>query len=356
MSDKPLRIFHGTTNVVGIGGHLAKWQREHGHQSRFVVYRENRLFQNHDDRVFPKPEGSRIGLAWLCLMTLFRNMLRYDVFHFYASRSFLPGCLDLPLLRLLGKKIIMTYCGSEIRLAAIEAKRNPYWDEIEPAFRGTMNDGKHDWHKRIALRWQGWWCHRVLAPRDMYAPAAAVIPERKIIESLWVHNLSATELRGPVVPLVPHPERVKIIHAPSNPVIKGTKYFHAAIETLRNEGLEFDFVELQNMPHEEAIAHIATADIIADELLIGCFGSLAVEAMSFGRPIISFTIDAIKEAHFPDSPIVSASIHDVTDVLRDLIIDGEKRVRLGQEGQAFVKRHMDYETINRRVIELYRSL
>jgi len=353
---RPLRILHGLTNVVGIGGHLAKWQRANGHQSHFVVYRANAIFPNHDERVFPEPEGSKLHSAWLCFRTMLRHMRRHDVYHFYASRSFIPGCLDLPLLRLFGKKIVMTYCGSEVRLAAIEARRNPFWDEIEPVFAGTVNDRSHDWRKRIALRWQGLWCHRVLAPRDMYAPAASVIPARKIVEDIWIHNLSATELDGPVTPLVVNPERLKIIHAPSNPVIKGTRYIREAIETLRAEGLVFDYVELQNMPHPEAIAHIATADIVADELLIGSFGSLAVEAMTFGRPIISFAIDEIREKHFPDSPTVNATIHNVTDVLRDLVKDGERRVRLGAEGQAFVARHMDYETINKRMINLYRTL
>ena len=39
----------------------------------------------------------------------------------------------------------------------------------------------------------------------------------------------------------------KIVHAPSSPIIKGTKYILKAIERLKSEGIKFEFIKVQNI-------------------------------------------------------------------------------------------------------------
>lgn len=352
-----MRIFHGTVNIAGIGGHLAAWQRREGHEARFVVYRRNRLFDNHDEAVFPPDGAPRWRLALLCFRTLLRSALRYDVFNFYGGRSFLPWGLDLPLLRLLGRKIVMTYCGSEARQCRIEAARNPFWPRVAPEFAGTPNVPEWDPRKRRMMRWHGFWCHRILAPRNLNANVRPYVPARKLVADIWVHNLSSIEFEGDAAPPKADPSgKVVLVHAPSSPRLKGTEYFRRAAAALKNEGLPVDYVELTGMPHAQVIERIAEADIVLDQLLLGGFGSLSVEGMALGRPVICYLLDDAKREHYPDCPIANATIDNVTDVLRDLVADADRRLRLGREGQAFVGRHLDYESVNRRLLDLYLGL
>ena len=43
-----IKIFHGPVNIAGIGGYLAKAQREQGFISDFITYRDDTMRQNHD--------------------------------------------------------------------------------------------------------------------------------------------------------------------------------------------------------------------------------------------------------------------------------------------------------------------
>ena len=39
-----LKIFHGPVNIGGIGGYLASYQREQGHDAQFIVWGKNKFF------------------------------------------------------------------------------------------------------------------------------------------------------------------------------------------------------------------------------------------------------------------------------------------------------------------------
>tara|TARA_R110000822_G_scaffold18121_3_gene60119 strand:- start:1165 stop:2292 length:1128 start_codon:yes stop_codon:yes gene_type:complete len=64
-------------------------------------------------------------------------------------------------------------------------------------------------------------------------------------------------------------KRVKIVHAPSSPIPKGTPLVRAAIKKLKMEGYEFDYVELTDMPHERIIAELRDAHIVLNQFY--CF-------------------------------------------------------------------------------------
>ena len=60
---------------------------------------------------------------------------------------------------------------------------------------------------------------------------------------------------------------------PSSAVVKGTKYFREAILMLKEEGLEFDYVEVMDTEHSQAVLELKKSDVVLDQLLIGGFGS-----------------------------------------------------------------------------------
>ena len=150
-NNKSLRIFHGPVNVGGIGSYLASYQREHGHDAQFIVWRKNKFLLNHDVVVFDGPSKVRLR----DLITRVRCALvwswRFDVFNFYFGATLLPYSLDLPLLRLMGKRIVMTYCGSDVRLVRVERERNPFWQSIESDLIGTMDNVKFDRKKKLMM-------------------------------------------------------------------------------------------------------------------------------------------------------------------------------------------------------------
>ena len=82
---------------------------------------------------------------------------------------------------------------------------------------------------------------------------------------------------------------------------------------------------------------------------------MAFEGMYYGKPVVSYLIESVKEEHFPDCPVVNAHIGNLHEKLAWLIEHPEERIRLGKEGRAFVEKHLDLEEINKKLWEIYQE-
>lgn len=344
----PPRIFHGPVNVGGLGGYLARWQRARGAEADFVVYRANPRRDNHDIEV-GLGEGGRVRDWAAMLRTLRWALPRYDLFHFYYGRSLLPHNLDLPLLKMRGKRIVMTYCGSDIRLREVEQRRHPYYDRVERAYA----DGRSDASKRRMMWWQARWVDRFTAPRNLYAYAAEVIPEDRIVGDLWVNNTLDLDA---IEPRIETSDPPTVLHAPTRPGLKGTEHVERVVEMLEEQGLDFEYRTVSDVPHEEFLDLLRDeVDIVVDQVLMGGFGSLTMEAMAHGKPVCCFVLDEVM-AEVPGCPVVNVTVDTLADRLAWLIEHPKERERLGREGRAFAEEHFDRDLIFGRVWDLYRDL
>ncbi len=343
------KIYHGPENVGAIGRYLADWQRsKKGAIADFIVYEDNTNRKiSHKNLHLERENFFKRNI--LKLEFFFSAWRNYDIFHFYFGKTLLPLYLDLPILRLSGKIIFMHYLGSDIRLYKLHSKINPYYK-----LRKSKNLWDHfDLAKRIRMRWQSLWFHLCFAEKNIYQDALTSIPKSKIVKDLWL----STTLDVPKSPPVfKEKDRVLIIHAPTNPLTKGTKYVEQAISALKEEGLEFDFRIYHKVPHDEFIkVLIDEADIIVDQLLGGGFGTLAMEGMCYGKPVCGYITDELRSA-YPDLPIVQCTVETLKDVLKDLILNAEKRKKIALEGWEFAKKHYDRDPIYEDVWNIYMDL
>jgi hypothetical protein len=75
-------------------------------------------------------------------------------------------------------------------------------------------------------------------------------------------------------------ERLKIIHAPSDPIIKGTAVVRAVIEMLKSDGFDFEYIELMNTANSEVMKNLETAHILINQLYSLIPGILTIEALA----------------------------------------------------------------------------
>jgi len=347
-----MKIYHGPVNIGGIGGYLSSYQRGKGFLADFVTWQDHTMRQNHDfDLALDKYKNifTKIGILFFWFIIA---LLKYTHFHFYYGQTLLPLGADLPILRLFKKKIVMSYCGSDIRLIYIENKRNPYADRL----RISSDHPKFDNKKILMMKWQNLWCHKFTALRNLVDSAREVIPEEKLLSDQWINNLGFSIKNCPEIEDVHTQNPPLLIHAPSEPNIKGTEYVRQAIRTLQEKGLEFEYEELQKVPNEQAQEIYRKADIIIDQFLIGGIGTLAFEGMGYGKPVVAYVLEDVIEKYMPDCPIFNATIGNLPERLEQLIVTSELRVKLGKQGIEFVKKHLDPVKINEAVIDLYSSL
>jgi hypothetical protein len=76
-------------------------------------------------------------------------------------------------------------------------------------------------------------------------------------------------------------ERVRIVHAPTSTVGKGTPIVRSVIKGLVSEGFDFDYVELTKVKNIEVIEELKRADIVLNEFYSFLPGILGIEAMYF---------------------------------------------------------------------------
>ena len=312
---RALRVTHCPVNVAGIPWANAVAQRRAGIDARLVVFNRGRLHPEADESLGLDQSAPR----WRMLATQIPAALRLipgtDVFHFYFGVTLVPKSLQFPLLRATRRKSVFHYLGSDIR------GKTPA--ELAYGKRAdTEIVGSYD-----AQRW---------------VPEAHVIPP-------------GLDLR-PFTPVPPSDNpRPLVVHAPSNREKKGTTQVIATLEQLP---VDLDLVE--GVPHEEARARYARADIVVDQLNAGWHGVFALEAMALGKPVVTYLKPDVVEKSAAGFgiriPIVPATADTLADALRPLIESPALRREVGAASRAYVERVHDIDRIADRLIDLYRSL
>lgn len=274
-----------------------------------------------------------------------------DVVHIHAITPFFnkgmprfPMGTDLLALKAAGKKVIIHFRGSEIRMASLFAANNPYHYVNDDPERLIAKFPEESQIAYLSM------CRAVadeLVVSDpelaTYVPSASVIP-RIIDFNTWKYVGPTNSVR----PL--------IVHAPSRRGVKGTEHVIDAIEALRLEGLDFDFTLVENLSQVEARAIFEKSDIIIDQLRIGWYGVLAVEAMALGKTVVSYVRDDLV-GHFGEKPPIAVANPDtVKDVLRELITSAELRQEIAENGYRYCCATHDPDVVARQCDALYQKV
>lgn len=156
-----------------------------------------------------------------------------------------------------------------------------------------------------------------------------------------------------------NPDRLVVVHAPSSPVIKGTQLVRAAVDGLRNEGFDFDYIELIGVPHDEVKRALERAHIVLNEFYAYVPGVFGVEAMAAGAVLLTSADEQIET----DLPAGSNKAWRVTrhfevkDQLREALMSSpQELLNQVEAGQAWVRAHATAEVSGRVIREALRDV
>lgn len=134
-----------------------------------------------------------------------------------------------------------------------------------------------------------------------------------------------------------------VIHIPSNPQIKGTEIIRKTIKELQNEGYDFIYKELINIPNTQVLEELSNADILIDELFLHGPGVLSFEAMSSGCAVATRYLENSPDVFTP--PVISINEDNIKEKLQLLITDKKLRNDLIQKGRMYVERNNSVKMI-----------
>jgi hypothetical protein len=332
----PLRILHAPADVGGHAAGLAQAERRLGLRSDIAVFTPGPYGYDADFRfdLAGKPAWRRLAIR---AGFLARALRRYDLIHFNFGQSLLAframGHVlnELPLIHRAGITIVVTFQGCDVRpqeacccTSAQCRAETPY--RLPNAAR-FLRWAERSFHLNPDLR--HW------LPGSQFLPYASV-------------DLSALRPQPPRAP----GGALRVAHAPSNREVKGTDAVLAAVERVRAGGTAVELDLIEGVDRRTAIDRLRAADVVVDQLRLGWYGGVAVEAMALARPVLCHIAEASAQDNpfGAELPIVRASADTLAARLRELATDAELRARIGAASRAFVERHHDPETVAREVL------
>jgi glycosyltransferase involved in cell wall biosynthesis len=354
-----LRVVHGPVNVGNQPWILSRYERKLGCKSDLVVNYSTWLKYNADrclSQYRSKTWQTILKRCWFSLTAPFK----YHILHFYFGRSFMcwddfgpPNSFwfsDLKLAKHLGRRVFMTLQGCDTRLA-----------------RET------DVRQQVTMCRQGF-C-------QAYATCAAVLDEerKKLISDILPladrvfylnpdlgHFLPVgtfmpyasvdVENIEPIPPRTHGP--IRIVHAPSDPHIKGSSLIQQAVDSIKDR-YSIEFIQIQNLTHDEAFKVYSTADLAIDQLLAGWYGGFAVEMMALGKPVVCYIQEKdlcfIPETMKAELPILNVTRDDLQSQLIEIINQRSLWPEWSHKSRRYVLKWHNPRHIARALIKAYRS-
>jgi glycosyltransferase involved in cell wall biosynthesis len=137
------------------------------------------------------------------------------------------------------------------------------------------------------------------------------------------------------------------VHATEDVRQSGTAVLERAVEQLRSEGMQLDYLRLEGASADTRRRALLDADIFVEQLVTPMYGTGALEAMAMGRAVLSNVggdaTRVFRQFSFLDEcPVVDTDSETIRPHLRRLVGDPELRRTLGAAGRAYAAKHHDY--------------
>lgn len=296
--------------------------------------------------------SARARPAWTFLhraamaLLLIHGLVTYDAFVFRAGDSFL-GLRDLPLLRRLGKRVIVVFFGSDSRPSYLNGA------EIARGITGRRAAAETAAKRRILARIEASAtaivCHTMTAHlhrRPVVAFLELGIPRRQ--PSAHDFEGRAPTVQGPL----------RVLHAPSRTLDKGTDLVRAAVEEARRAGANVELEVVTGRPNREVLAAIADSEFVIDQVYSDSpLAGFAAEAAALGRPAIVGGY-AWKELRRVTRPEVMPPSHlcrpeDLADAIVRMASDGDYRRELGERSRHYVAERWTPSAVAQRFLTLF---
>lgn len=234
---------------------------------------------------------------------------------------------DLPTLSAAGVNVAVVIHGSELR----DLRRHAELESHSP-FRGEWDER---WHRlqrtveRTRAVLQDSEVPVFVTTPDMldHAPGARLLPV--VVE---VGRFSTT---APVL----QRDRPIVLHAPSNPRLKGTAVIERVLDELHTAGV-VDYRRVEGVPNVQMPAILAGADVVIDQVVLGNPGVLAAEAMAAGRLVVAHVAPRVRD-RIPGLPVLEADPDTLNEVVRGIAGDRTAYQELAGRGPAWARKHHD---------------
>jgi len=288
------------------------------------------------------------------LMAIFRvyiltsSLVKYDIFILNSEPFF--NYSELAILKWFKKKIIIVFLGTESRPSYISGNyvQGKYFTNGKYNYDLCYKDVKAQASRITRIE--------KYADHIINHPPTALFQKKPFIA--WCHIGFPNDIPAKSLKIKQNHSRiVKVLHAPSNAISKGSETIIDIIDKLRKDGLPVEFQKLQNVPNEKVLDELAKCDFVVDELYSDIpIGGLGTEAAFAMKPVINggYYAEQIKD-DYPKSVIPPSCFcmpENLELCIKEYILDKSKRENDAKILNTFVTENWNSTTIALKYIRI----
>jgi hypothetical protein len=145
---------------------------------------------------------------------------------------------------------------------------------------------------------------------------------------------------------------LKVLHAATNPIIKGTPLIHAAINRLRQENFCFEFIELEpGTPRESLLRELVSSHVVINQLYARIPGHFGYEAMAN-------TCVVLQSADLPgeldkNPPWIETHSHQIYDKLKWVLENPLLLAGIARAGYEFSIQNAHPDQVQQYILEVF---
>lgn len=351
--DKSRRIFHGPGPSAGQPRIISAEMQSLGVEAYCVNIVRNTTFDYGKDIFFPYKNGFKDPKN-----LLFWASKRFGIFHFYfrtTSNYVTDSSIssevfqDVHILRALGAKVVMHFRGTEVRVQSMFESKNMFaWDADKDPFPGGDL-----LRNKILNKSMGLFDKLLVTDPELksYVENSTVLQRAidfkkidNVIKQVQADTFSSDK------------KKIRIAHAPSRRSLKGTEMVLEAVKGMVDEGAYVELDVIENVTNLETLKRLANADLVIDQMRIGWYGVLAVEAMALGKPVVAYIRDDLVDKLEKGCPILVSNPDRLKQDLNVWIKDSKKLEMIGKKGRRFTKNYHCSKVVAKKALEIYDSL
>lgn len=141
---------------------------------------------------------------------------------------------------------------------------------------------------------------------------------------------------------------IKIIHAPTDPLIKGTQVVRAVVKKLQSEGYSIDYSEMFNKKNEEVLKELKTSHIAINQLYAFIPSVFGIECMANHVALLTSADRKIEKDLPPGSENawITTNYWNLYDNLKYFISNPSEIVKQADKGYYFVLENYHIDKIS----------
>ena len=309
--------------------------------------------------VFPRLYRNFFGQLLLIYGFFFWTLYRFDIFimpfrNRLLDRTGFLTWFEFQLLRLAGKKVILNPYGGDIQFPEVwNTSENKAFKELYAAWN---NDPYYSKIPSVQTRKNTHYCQK-------HADALIVsIDWPDYLEKgncYYLHMRCVPDLINTFSKRNNKNKLFTIVHATNHTHFKGTQHLEDAVSDINKNGKICELIILKNAKNLDVLKAIQNADIVFDQLLLGAYGRLAIEAMSLGKPVICYLRDDFIKLYknWNECPIVNTNIDNIKEKILELMkMSDKERETIGEKSLAYVNKYHSPEYVAKKLHEILQEV